>query len=85
MTDIATFTTFLGWCAVLNIGLLFFSAIWLMLFRDLTLFIHSELFRVNQSALDSIYLQYLGQYKLAVLIFNIVPYLALKIMSLSIH
>jgi len=81
MTDIQTVTTFLGWCAILNIGLLFFYAIWLVLFRDFTKRTHSAMLGIDHDKLDSIYFQYLANYKLAVLIFNIVPYLALKIMA----
>ena len=80
MTDMLTIATFLGWCSVINIGLLIFYIIWLMTFRNLTKSIHSALLGVDQDELDSIYLQFLGNYKLAVIVLNIAPYFALKIM-----
>ena len=80
MTDILTITTFFGWCSVINIGLLMFYVIWLMTFRSLTKSIHSALLGINQDELDSMYFQFLGNYKLAVIVLNIVPYFALKIM-----
>jgi hypothetical protein len=81
MIDMQTLTTFFGWCTVINISLLSFYTIWLMFFRDLTKSIHSTLLGVDQDILDPIYFQYLGNYKLAMLVFNIVPYLALKVMT----
>lgn len=81
MTDLQTLTTFLGWCAIINIGLLSFYTIWMMTFQDFTKRTHSALLGIDPDKLDSIYFQYLANYKLVVLVFNIVPYLALKIMA----
>jgi hypothetical protein len=81
VADMLTITTFLGWCAVINIGLLTFYTVWLAAFRDLTKNIHSAVLGVDQDKLDVIYFQYLANYKIAVLILNIVPYIALKIMT----
>ncbi|MEM9256761.1 MAG: DUF6868 family protein [Pseudomonadota bacterium] len=81
MIDLETVTSFLGWCSILNIGLLFFYTAWLMLFRDFTKRTHSTMFGVDERTLDSIYFQYLAHYKLAVLVLNIVPYFALKIVG----
>ena len=81
MTDIQTVTTFLAWCSIINIGLLFFYTVWLMAFQDFTKRVHSAILGIDKDKLDSVYFQYLANYKLAVLILNIVPYLALKIMA----
>jgi hypothetical protein len=80
MADIQTITTFLGWCTVINIGLLSFYTIWLMAFRNFTKSVHSTLLGVDQDMLDAAYFQYLANYKLAMIIFNLAPYLALRIM-----
>lgn len=81
MADLEILTTFLGWCSIINIGLLLFYTVWLMAFQNFTKKAHSALLGIDQDILDPIYFQYLANYKLAVLIFNIVPYLALKIMA----
>lgn len=81
MVDITIVTTFLGWCAVINMGVLAFSTLWLMAFRDISKRIHSSMMNVDADALDAMYFQYLGNYKIAVIVFNIAPYLALKIMA----
>jgi hypothetical protein len=81
MADMLTITTFLGWCAVINIGLLTFSTVWLIAFRNFTKHLHSAMFGIDQDKLDVIYFQYLANFKIAMLILNIVPYIALKIMT----
>ena len=81
MIDLQTMTTFLGWCAVLNIGLLLFAAIWLIVFRDFTKNIQSVILDVDEGILDAVYIQFMGNMKITVIVFNVVPYLALKIMA----
>ena len=74
-------TNILGWCSVLNIGLLCGSALCVTLMRDTVMKIHARMFGVDEADLPGVYFRYLAQYKILVLIFNIVPYLALKIAS----
>ncbi len=81
MEDMQTITTFLGWCSGINIALLVFYTVWLMAFRGFTKSIHGALLGVDEDALDSMYFQFLGNYKLAVIVLNITPYIALKIMN----
>jgi hypothetical protein len=78
---IDTLTTFLGWCSVINIGVLLFSTLMMIVVRDFAIKLHSSLFGVNPEELPIIYLQYLGNYKIAIIILNIVPYIALKVMA----
>ena len=65
MIDLQTMTTFLGWCAVLNIGLLSFAAVWLMIFRDFSKNIHSAVLGVDKDTLDAMYFQFMGNLKIA--------------------
>lgn len=81
MIAIDTLTTFLGWCSVINIGVLVLSTIILMIMREPIVGIHSRLFGLNPAELPATYFQYLGNYKIAIFIFNLVPYIALKVMS----
>ena len=78
---IDTLTTFLGWCSIINIGLLLISTIMMIVVRDFAIKLHSSLFGVNPEELPLIYLQYLGNFKIAIIILNIVPYIALKVMA----
>ena len=81
MSDIATITTFLGWCTVINMGLLLYSALMTTIFREPVKRLHSKLLGIDPDSLDAIYFNFLGNYKLAIFIFNLVPYCALKIMA----
>ena len=81
MNDYATLTEFLGWCTVINAGLLVIAALSLMTMRSWIAPLHSRMFKVSEENLSRYYFQYLGNYKLLVFTLNLVPYLALKIMA----
>lgn len=81
MFTIEALTEFLGWASVINIGILFISSISLILMRDSIMRIHSKIFGLDAAHLSSAYFQYLAQYKIAIFIFNLVPYITLKIMG----
>ena len=81
MIDTEFASSFLGWCSILNIGLLAFYTLWLTLLGDFTKRTHSAIFNVDESTLDTLYFRYLANYKLAIVVLNIVPYLALKLVS----
>lgn len=69
----------LGWCAVINIGLLMFSSIFIITMRGVSLRIHRKMFNLDEQYLSQAYFQYLAQYKIAIIVLNIVPYFALRI------
>ncbi len=83
MNTIETMREFLGWCSVINIGLLTFSAIAVIALRGPVTRIHAKMFDLDESDLSRAYFQYLAQYKIAVLMLNIIPYIALYIMTRS--
>ena len=71
----------LGWCAVINIGLLIFSTIFVVSLRDPISRIHAKMFNLNESDISLAYFRYLAQYKIAIIVFNIIPYFALRIVG----
>ena len=77
-TEIASF---LGWCTVLNAALLLFSMAILVTAREPIVKLHSRMFAIDPADLPKAYIRYLGQYKALVIVFNLVPYLALSIMG----
>ena len=81
MNTIEAVREFFWWCSIINIGLLMVSVIFVVSLRDPILRIHTKMFNLEESVLSRGYFQYLAQYKIAVIVFNIVPYFALKIMS----
>ena len=80
MMTIETLTTFLGWCTAINIGLLLFSSLFIMLMRGTTTKIHSAMFGLPASDLPMEYFRYLGTFKIAIIVLNLVPYLVLRLM-----
>lgn len=81
MLDISTVISFLGWCAVLNIGLLVFAAFILVVFNAQVKTLHVKYITLDSADLNTIYFSFLGRYKLAIIMLNLVPYWALKIMT----
>ena len=43
--------------------------------------IHGSMFGLEEVEISRQYFQYLAQFKIAVLVFNLVPYIALRIMA----
>jgi len=81
MLTIETITTFLGWCAILNIGVFILSCIMLTTSRNFISGIHQKMFGLDQAFLVQTYIHYLAHYKIVIIVFNIVPYIVLKLMG----
>ena len=72
---------FLGWCTIINVGLLSISAFIVMLMRGPISRLHGKMFGLSEETVMRAIYQYLAQYKIAVILLNLVPYLALIIMA----
>ena len=81
MMTIDALTELLGWASVINIVVLLFSTLGIVAMRGFISNIHSRLFGLDEKDLGRAYFQYLAQYKIAIIVLNIAPYLALKIMA----
>lgn len=81
MMTMQSLTDFLGWASVINIAILMLSTIGLIAMRETITSIHSTLFGLDEKDLGRAYFQYLAQYKIAIIVLNITPYLALKFMA----
>lgn len=73
--------SFFGWCTLLNGGLLIVSSALLMLAGDGVFRIHTRLFPMSREAFNVSIYRFLGLYKIAVISFNLVPWLALTILA----
>lgn len=80
MNDLAVVAEFVGWCLALNSVFLAFATLMLFVAGGWAKKIHSEFSGVPIDQLDSKYFTFLANYKLVILAFNLVPYIALKIM-----
>ncbi len=74
-------TEFLGWTLVVNFVVLMLAVLMLTLMRNVIATLHSKMFGLSEEALSRAYLDYMAQYKIAILVFNLAPYIALKLMA----
>ncbi len=74
-------TALLGWTSVINIAVLLLSGLVVIAMRGSIAKIHSQLFGLDEKDLGRAYFQYLAQYKIAIIVLSIAPYIALKIMA----
>ncbi len=79
MNTLETLRAFFGWCSAINIGLLILSTILMLALRGWASRIHARMFNLGESDISRAYFQFLALYKLAILVFNLVPYFALRI------
>lgn len=78
---IVELTTFFGWMAAINIGLLLFSTTFLVFCKNFALNMHNKLFGLEKTEINKIYFQYIAHYKILTITFSLVPYIALKLMA----
>ncbi len=80
MLDLVTVTRFLGWCAVINIAVLICATFIVMVFNAQIKVIHSRLMATHTSGLNMLYFNFLANYTVLILMFNLVLYFALRML-----
>lgn len=79
--ELETLTEFFRWMTIIGGGLVLWSALWIVAQPKLTFRIHSRFFAVNREQFNAaIYVMY-GVFKVLVLVFCLLPYIALSIMG----
>lgn len=74
-------TQFFGWCTLLNIAMYLFTVVMVVTMRGAVVRSGARWFGVSEDvALRTTY-QWIGAYKLAIILFALVPWLALKLMA----
>jgi hypothetical protein len=81
MNLIQTLATFFGWCTVINIVFIVIVFVFSYFLHDFFGRIIAKMFGVSEQAAKETLLRVLMQYRVAVVFFNLVPYVALKIMA----
>ena len=71
----------LGWCAVINIGLLLWWWLWFIFAHDLMFRIHSKWFDLSKERFDAVNYGGMGIFKVFIWVFNLTPYFALRIVG----
>ena len=72
--------TFLGWCTVLNIAVLLVLLVALTSMHDWISELTSKMFGIRPEEVRIALFRFFMQYRLIVATFNLIPYVALKIM-----
>lgn len=71
----------LGWCGVLNIGMLLFWWLFFVFAHDFMYRMHGKWFKVSVEAFDTVHYSGMLFFKSSTFLFIIVPYLALRIVG----
>jgi len=70
-----------AWCSVINLGILLFWWLWFMMAHDFMYRFHGKWFKLSVERFDEINYTLIGVFKLGIILFNIVPYFALRIVG----
>jgi len=74
----------LVWCLAINYGVLL---VWFMAFRSCHAWLfglHSRWFRISEERFVSIHYGGMAAYKIGILLFNLTPYIALRIIDVHV-
>ncbi|TLU68119.1 hypothetical protein FE810_00440 [Thalassotalea litorea] len=80
MGDMQNLVCFFGWCAVINFVMLLMATLFIKFAQNWAMNIHSQMFNLDKEALPAMYFKYLGNFKIAAIIFSFTPWLALTLM-----
>jgi len=69
------------WCSLINIGLLLWWFLFFRLAHDWMYRLHSRWFRLSVEQFDAIHYAAMAIYKIGIILFNLVPYVALCIVE----
>ena len=69
------------WCAVINYGVLLVWFMFFILGRGFMHRLHSRWFQLSRQQFDIIHYAGLGIFKLGIILLNLVPYIALRIVG----
>lgn len=79
--DTSTLQSFLLWCTIINGGLLLFWTSWCAIAPDLVYRTQRLFFPISKDAFSVVIYAFLGLFKVFFLVFNLIPYIALRIVS----
>ncbi len=79
--DIQTLTTFFMWCTIINAGILILWSLFFLCAPDFVYRTQSRWFPISRETFDVVIYSFLGLFKVLVIVFNLVPYVALLIIG----
>ncbi|QBY04942.1 hypothetical protein E2K93_11355 [Thalassotalea sp. HSM 43] len=78
--DVQQLAEFFGWCTVINAIFLILAWLIMQVFAEPIKALHRRMFTLDDETLQCVYFKFFGYYKLAIYVFNLAPYIALKLM-----
>lgn len=78
---VETLRSMLAWCTLLNYAILLVWFFVLMFARGWVFRLHTQWFKLSEERFDSLHYQAMAVYKILILVFNLTPYLALRILT----
>jgi len=75
---IEALTQFFAWMTLINLVLFLISAVFAMLFKNVGTAMHARMFGIDPKRATEIWYSYLGAFKIAFIMLNLTPYLALR-------
>ena len=81
MNSLDAWTAFFGWCSIINIAIYIIAFAALTLVGGFGIRINARIFHMSEDAIRKMTVEYLANYKLAITVFNVVPWLALTAMG----
>ena len=79
--DIQSLTDFFMWCSIINCGLLLLSSFFLWIKQDFVYKIQGKFVSLSKEQLEIFFYGYIALFKIFVIVFNVVPFVALKIIG----
>ena len=79
--DIQTLTTFFMWCTIINLGLLILTSLVCIFLADFSYRMNNRFFSISRETFNIAFFSFIGLFKIFVIVFNIVPYIALLIIG----
>ena len=71
----------LGWCSIINMGLLLWWFFAITVLHDLVYRIHTKWFKLSVEKFDEIHYTGIAFFKIVMFVFNIVPYFSIRIVG----
>ena len=77
--DVQTLTAFFMWCTIVNVAIFAWGAMWFVLAPDFIHRMQNRIFPLPRETFNAVIYGFLGLHKLFIIVFNVVPWVALLI------
>ena len=79
--DITAVKMFFMWCTIISMGLLILTSIACIFLSDFSYRMNNIAFSISREAFNVVLFSFVALFKIVVIVFNLVPYIALTIIG----